>query len=270
MLDQGNPSDEPVLRFDRVGLSYGPGSDVLADVSLSLLPGSMTFLTGPSGAGKSTLLKLSYLALRPTAGKISLFGMETWRLRRKDFVGLRRRIGVVFQEFRLLDHLTAYENVALPLRVMGRKEASYREDVIELLTWVGLGDRLSARPATLSGGEKQRVALARAVLKRPRIIILDEATSALDSATERRVQAALAEICRGTTTLVIAHRLSTVVDADEILVLDQGRVVERGSHAELLRAEGLYARLWRRQAAEQARSPQPPPAHDRLALATGA
>ncbi len=164
MPEHDFPSDEPVLRLERAGLSYGPESDVLADVSLSLRPGSMTFLTGPSGAGKSTLLKLAYLALRPTAGRVSIFGVDTSHLRRRDLAPLRQRIGVVFQEFRLLDHLSAYENVALPLRVMGRPEASYRKDVVELLTWVGLGDRLDARPATLSGGEKQRVAIARAVV----------------------------------------------------------------------------------------------------------
>lgn len=228
MLDQGNPSDEPVLRFDRVGLSYGPGSDVLADVSLSLLPGSMTFLTGPSGAGKSTLLKLSYLALRPTAGKISLFGMETWRLRRKDFVGLRRRIGVVFQEFRLLDHLTAYENVALPLRVMGRKEASYREDVIELLTWVGLGDRLSARPATLSGGEKQRVAIARAVVVKPDLIIADEPTGNVDEEMGERLFRLFRELNRRlrTTVLIATHDMALVRRArTDVLRLAEGMVV---------------------------------------------
>ena len=173
MRERDLTSDEPVIRLDRVGLSYGPEADVLADVSLQLRPGSMTFLTGPSGAGKSTLLKLAYLALRPTAGRLSMFGVDTSRLSGKELAPLRRRIGVIFQEFRLLEHLSAYENVALPLRVLGQHEKTYRDDVIELLKWVGLGDRLSARPATLSGGEKQRVAIARAVVVEPGLIIAD-------------------------------------------------------------------------------------------------
>ncbi len=232
MLDHEHPSDEPVLRFDRVGLSYGPDSDVLADVSLSLQPGSLTFLTGPSGAGKSTLLKLSYLALRPTAGRISLFGMETGRLRTRDLVGLRRRIGVVFQEFRLLDHLTAYENVALPLRIMGRKEASYRTDVIELLNWVGLGDRLSARPETLSGGEKQRVAIARAVVVKPDLIIADEPTGNVDAEMGDRLFRLFRELNRRlrTTVLIATHDMSLVRRAKaDVLRLAEG-VVARVPH----------------------------------------
>ncbi|MEM6627982.1 MAG: ATP-binding cassette domain-containing protein, partial [Pseudomonadota bacterium] len=150
--------DEPAVRFDSVSLSYGQNADVLSDVSLSLAPSSFTLLTGPSGAGKTSLLKLAYLALRPSRGKISLFGSDTSRMNRSGLSGLRRRIGVVFQEFRLLDHLSAYDNAALPLRVLGEPEKVYRDDVIELLRWVGLGDRLDAKPATLSGGEQQRVA----------------------------------------------------------------------------------------------------------------
>ena len=248
MRERNLTSDEPVVRLDRIGLSYGPEADVLADVSLQLRPGSMTFLTGPSGAGKSTLLKLTYLALRPTSGRVSMFGVDTSRLSRRDLAPLRRRIGVVFQEFRLLDHLTAYENVALPLRVLGQHERAYREDVIELLRWVGLGDRLDARPATLSGGEKQRVAIARAMLKNPAILIFDEATSALDSESEKAIQAEIRAVSANRTTLIIAHRLSTIVDADCILVMDSGRIVESGAHAELLAAQGLYARLWTLQA----------------------
>ncbi len=228
MPEHLTPSDEPVLRFDRVGLAYGPESGVLADVSVSLQPGSMTFLTGPSGAGKSTLLKLSYLALRPTIGRVSLFGVDTGRLRRKDFVALRRRIGVVFQEFRLLDHLTAYENVALPLRVLGRPEASYRQDVIELLTWVGLGDRLSARPATLSGGEKQRVAIARAVVVKPDLIIADEPTGNVDGEMGERLYRLFRELNRRlhTTVLIATHDMALVRRAKaDVLRLADGMVV---------------------------------------------
>ena len=228
MPDNDLPSDEPVLRLDRVGLAYGPKSDVLSDVSLSLRPGSMTFLTGPSGAGKSTLLRLAYLALRPTAGRISLFGVDTNRLRRRDLFPLRRRIGVVFQEFRLLDHLSAYDNVALPLRIMGRPETSYRQDVTDLLGWVGLGDRLDARPATLSGGEKQRVAIARAVVGKPDLLIADEPTGNVDEEMGERLYRLFRELNRRlkTTVLIATHDMALVRRArNDVLRLAEGMVV---------------------------------------------
>lgn len=235
MPDRDTTTDEPAVRFDRVGLSYGPEVDVLADVSLQLKPGSMTFLTGPSGAGKSTLLKMAYLALRPTAGRISLFGVDTTRLSRKDLTPLRRRIGVVFQEFRLLDHLTAYENVALPLRVMGNHEKVYRNDVIELLQWVGLGDRLDAKPATLSGGEKQRVAIARAVVVRPDLIIADEPTGNVDEEMGDRLFRLFRELNRrlNTTVLIATHDLALVRKArTDVLRLADGMVVRAAAPAE--------------------------------------
>ena len=228
MPDNTSSTDEPVLRLDRVGLSYGPDSDVLADVSLTLHPGSMTFLTGPSGAGKSTLLRLAYLALKPTAGRISLFGVDTTRMRRRDLAPLRRRIGVVFQEFRLLDHLSAYDNVALPLRIMGRPEASYRQDVTELLGWVGLGDRLHARPATLSGGEKQRVAIARAVVGKPDLLIADEPTGNVDEEMAERLYRLFRELNKRlrTTVLIATHDMALVRRAkSDVLRLADGMVV---------------------------------------------
>jgi cell division transport system ATP-binding protein len=228
MRERDITSDEPVIRLDRVGLSYGPEADVLADVSLQLKPGTMTFLTGPSGAGKSTLLKLAYLALRPTAGRISLFGVDTGQLSRKDLAPLRRRIGVVFQEFRLLDHLTAYENVALPLRVMGNHERVYRDDVIELLKWVGLGDRLGAKPATLSGGEKQRVAIARAVVVKPDLIIADEPTGNVDEEMGDRLLRLFRELNKrlNTTILIATHDLAMIRKAKtDVLRLADGMVV---------------------------------------------
>ncbi len=228
MPDNAFLSDEPVLRFDRVGLTYGPGADILADASLTLRPGSMTFLTGPSGAGKSTLLKLAFLALRPTAGRISLFGLDTGRLKPDALASLRRRIGVVFQEFRLLDHLSAYENVALPLRVMGRPESSYRKDVTELLSWVGLGDRLDARPETLSGGEKQRVAIARAVVVKPDLIIADEPTGNVDEEMGERLFRLFRELNKrlNTTVLIATHDMAMVRRANaDVLRLADGMVV---------------------------------------------
>jgi len=228
MRERDDTRDEPAVRFDRVSLSYGPEADVLADVSLQLRAGSMTFLTGPSGAGKSSLLKLAYLALRPSAGRVSLFGIDTGKLNRPTLARLRGRIGVVFQEFRLLEHLTAYENVALPLRVNGGQEKRYRGDVIELLNWVGLGDRLDARPATLSGGEKQRVAIARAVIVKPDLIIADEPTGNVDEEMGDRLLHLFRELNRSlnTTLLIATHDLAMVRKSKaDVLRLADGMVV---------------------------------------------
>jgi cell division transport system ATP-binding protein len=229
MRDRPETLEDAAVRFDRVSLSYGPEADVLADVSLQLKAGSMTFLTGPSGAGKSTLLKMAYLALRPSTGRVSLFGIDTGKLNRQTLARLRRRIGVVFQEFRLLDHLTAYENVALPLRIGGDKEKRYRDDVVELLRWVGLGDRLNARPATLSGGEKQRVAIARAVVVKPDIIIADEPTGNVDEEMGERLMRLFRELNKrlNTTVLIATHDLDIVrrTPKSDMLRLADGMVV---------------------------------------------
>jgi cell division transport system ATP-binding protein len=228
MRDRNDSLDDPAVRFDRVSLSYGPNTDVLADVSLQLKPGSMTFLTGPSGAGKSTLLRMAYLALRPTNGRVSLFGIDTSKLNRPTLARLRKRIGVVFQEFRLLDHLTAYENVALPLRVHGESEKQYRDNVIELLKWVGLGDRLDARPETLSGGEKQRVAIARAVVTKPDLIIADEPTGNVDEEMGERLLRLFRELNKSakTTVLIATHDLALIRKAQaDVLRLADGMVM---------------------------------------------
>jgi cell division transport system ATP-binding protein len=235
MRDRDDSLDEPAVRFDRVSLSYGPETDVLSDVSINLKPGSMTFLTGPSGAGKSSLLKLAYLALRPTSGRVSLFGVDTSRLKRPELANLRRRVGVVFQEFRLLDHLTAYENAALPLRVCGDNEKRYRKDVEELLRWVGLGDRMSAKPATLSGGEKQRVAIARAVVVKPDLIIADEPTGSVDDEMGGRLMRLFRELNKrlNTTLLIATHDLAMVREARaDVLRLADGMVVRQPAPAE--------------------------------------
>src|SRR5262249_27792403 len=143
-----------LVRFEHVGLRYGIGSEVLRDLNFRIDPHSFQFLTGPSGAGKTSLLRLLFLALRPTRGLITLFGHDVATLGTDALATLRRRIGIVFQDFRLLDHMTTYENVALPLRVIGQPEKSYRTEVTELLKWVGLGERIWALPPVLSGGEK--------------------------------------------------------------------------------------------------------------------
>ena len=152
-----------VVRFENVGLRYGFGPEILRDLSFGIAPQSFQFLTGPSGAGKTTLMRLMLQALQPTRGLITVFGKNAANLKKDEITAMRRRIGVVFQDFRLLEHLTTYENVALPLRVLGKDEFSYRSEVVELLRWVGLGERMHVLPPVLSGGEKQRAAIARAL-----------------------------------------------------------------------------------------------------------
>ena len=156
-----------MIRFENVGLRYGMGPEILRDVSFHIPPRSFQFLTGPSGAGKTSLMRLLFMALKPTRGLINIFGKDVARLNHAEIPLLRRRIGIVFQDFRLLDHMTTYENVALPLRVRGKEEATYRHEVEELLHWVGLGDRMYVLPPVLSGGEKQRAAIARALIDQP-------------------------------------------------------------------------------------------------------
>ncbi len=195
-----------MVRLESVGLRYGQGPEILKDVSFRLAPGEFAFLTGPSGAGKTSLLRLLFLALRPTRGLIRMFGEDVLTLGRPGLPHLRRRIGVVFQEFRLLDHLSTYDNVALPLRVAGKREASYRADVMDLLSWVGLADQAHAFPPVLSGGEKQRAAIARAVIAKPELLLADEPTGNVDPALARRLLHLFVELNRlGTTVLLATH-----------------------------------------------------------------
>lgn len=200
-----------MIHFENVCMRYGMGSEVLKDISFNLEPGSLHFLTGSSGAGKTSLLKLLYLAHRPSRGKIKMFHEDVGTASRKELPRLRRKIGVVFQDFRLLDHLTAIENVALPLWIAGGKGAEIEEHVEELLTWVGLEGRMKARPPTLSGGEKQRVAIVRAVIKRPDILLADEPTGNVDPAIARRIMHLFVELNKlGTTTVIATHDMGLV------------------------------------------------------------
>jgi cell division transport system ATP-binding protein len=193
-----------LVRFENVGMRYGAGPEVLRDVNLRLEPASFHLLLGPSGAGKSTLLRLMYLAERPSRGLVRLFDRDIATLPRGELPALRRRIGVVFQEFRLIGHLSAFDNVALPLRVAGRPETEIRDEVAELLDWVGLADKMNARPATLSGGQQQRLAIARAVINRPSLLLADEPTGNVDDAMALRLMRLFEELNRLGTTLVIA------------------------------------------------------------------
>lgn len=195
-----------MIRFENVGLRYGMGPEILRDITFHLPERSFQFLSGPSGAGKTTLLRLLFLSLKPTRGLITVFGKDRARITRRELPTLRRRIGVVFQDFRLLDHMTTYENVALPLRVRGREEASYRSDVVELLKWVGLGERMHVLPPVLSGGEKQRAAIARAVIGKPELLLADEPTGNVDPQMARRLLRLFIELNRlGTSVLIATH-----------------------------------------------------------------
>jgi len=220
----------PVVRFEGVSMRYGRGPETLSDLSFSLQPGSFHFLTGASGAGKSSLLKLIYLAHRASRGRVQLFGRDISLVPPADLPFLRRRIGVVFQDFRLLEHLSVFDNAALPLRIAGRKPATYRDDVAEPLQWVGLGDRMHALPATLSGGEKQRLAIARAVVDRPDVLLADEPTGNVDPAMSLRLLRLFVELNRlGTTVLIATHDEDLVARAGRpTLHLDHGRLVDPG------------------------------------------
>jgi cell division transport system ATP-binding protein len=212
-----------VIRFDNVGLRYGSGPEILRDVTLHVLPGSFHFLTGPSGAGKTTLLRLLFMSLRPSRGLIFVFGENVTNLSASGRSALRRRIGIVFQDFRLLDHLTTWENVALPLRVMGKRESDYKEDVTDLLRWVGLGDRINAYPEILSGGEKQRAAIARAVIGRPELLLADEPTGNVDPAIGNRLLRLFVELNRLGTSVIIAthdYGLMEQLDAPRLVLFD--------------------------------------------------
>ena len=218
-----------MIRFDNVGLRYGGGPEILRDVTFHVLPGSFHFLTGPSGAGKTTLLRLLFMSLRPTRGLIFIFGENVAELSPGQRAGLRRRIGIVFQDFRLLEHLTTWENVALPLRVMGKRESDYREDVTDLLHWVGLGERMNAYPEILSGGEKQRAAIARAVIARPEMLLADEPTGNVDPAIGNRLLRLFVELNRLGTSVIIAthdYALMEQLDAPR-LALHEGQLQVR-------------------------------------------
>ena len=218
-----------IVQFDNVGLRYGTGAETLSDLSFSLRQGGFYFLTGPSGAGKTSLLKLLYLAQRPSRGLIKLFGEDIVTMPRKRLPGFRRRIGVVFQDFRLVRHLSAFDNVALPLRVAGVEERDLETPVGEMLSWVGLGHRASARPATLSGGEQQRVAIARAVIARPELLVADEPTGNVDPDMANRLIHLFDALNKLGTTVVVAthdvHLISRVGRAD-ILRLDRGQIAD--------------------------------------------
>ena len=215
-----------MIRFENVGLRYGVGPEILRDLSFEIRPRSFQFLTGASGAGKTSLIRLIFLSMKPTRGLITVFNRDAASRTKTELPAVRRRIGVVFQDFRLLDHLTTFENVALPLRVLNKEEASYRTDVVELLRWVGLGDRMHAFPPVLSGGEKQRAAIARALISKPEILLADEPTGNVDPPLARRLMRLFVELNRlGTSVVIATHDINLMNQFNaRRLVIEEGRL----------------------------------------------
>lgn len=194
----------PIIELEKVGIRYGRGPEILSNIDLALERGSFHFLTGKSGAGKTSLLSMMYLAQKPSRGRLSIFGNNVNFTNRNSLAMFRRRIGVVFQDFRLLEHVSAFDNVALPLRVSGMGEKEIRKRVNELLKWVEIDRSTSAITSTLSGGEKQRVAIARAVINRPDILLADEPTGNVDNDIAKKLMKLFIELNKLGTTVVIA------------------------------------------------------------------
>jgi cell division transport system ATP-binding protein len=215
-----------LVRFENVGLRYGLGAEILRDLSFEIRPKSFQFLSGPSGSGKTTLLRMMLATLKPTRGLVHLFGQDIGMMDKDAVTTLRRKIGIVLQDFRLLDHLTTYENVALPLRVQGKNESSYRSEVIELLRWVGLGERMYVPPSILSGGEKQRAAIARALIVRPELLLADEPTGNVDPVLAKRLVRLFIELNKLGTAIVMATHDWALMDQipERRLILTDGRL----------------------------------------------
>lgn len=232
-----------MIRFEHVGLRYGIGPEVLSDINFTLAPGSFHFLTGPSGAGKTSLMNLMYLGRLPTRGLVTMFGQNINKMKREDMVAIRQRIGVVFQDFRLLNHMSTFDNVALPLRIAGKPEKEIQSNVSELLEWVGLGEHMNVLPNTMSGGQQQRIAIARAVVTRPRLLLADEPTGNLDDEIGERLLSLFEQLNRMGTTLVIATHNQMLMDKfpHPRLILSKGILTIEESKFNLRKKlEGLF------------------------------
>lgn len=215
-----------MIKFEHVGLRYGIGPEVLSDITFTLEPGSFHFLCGPSGAGKSSLMTLLYLGRKASRGQIHMLGKDTGKLSRNELAELRQKIGVVFQDYRLLPHLSAFDNAALPLRISGVPEKKIKSHVEELLDWVGLADCMKRLPATLSGGQQQRIAIARAVIANPRILLADEPTGNLDDEIGMKLMGLFEQLNKMGTTILIATHSTQILDRlpHRRLILNQGHL----------------------------------------------
>lgn len=215
-----------MIRFEHVGLRYGVGPEVLTEVNFTLNPGTFHFLSGPSGSGKTSLMSMLYLGRQPTRGLMSMFGKNVGQLDRHQLKKMRQRIGVVFQDFRLLNHMSAFDNIALPLRIMGQSEKEIKENVEELMEWVGLGDHQHMLPNTMSGGQQQRIAVARAVITRPQLLLADEPTGNLDDEIGLRLMNLFDQLNRMGTTVVIASHNTVLMEKfpqHSRIILDDGK-----------------------------------------------
>ncbi len=232
-----------MIKYEHIGLRYGIGPEVLSDIDFTLEPGSFHFLSGPSGAGKTSLMSLLYLGRMPTRGLIRMFGQNVGELSRDQLAVLRQRIGVVFQDFRLLNHMSAFDNVALPLRIQGRPEKEIRSNVTELLDWVGLEDHKFSLPNTMSGGQQQRVAIARAVITRPRLLLADEPTGNLDDEIGFRLMTLFDQLNRmGTTVVIATHNVPMMEQfGHKRLILEKGHLrIEEPKNWLRNNLEGVY------------------------------
>lgn len=215
-----------MIKFENINFRYEGGDNILNDINFTLAPGSYHFLSGPSGSGKTSLMSLMYLGQRPTSGNLTMFSKDLNALKREDLFALRQRIGVVFQDFRLLNHLSAFDNVALPLRIIGRPEQEIKSHVNELLDWVGLKDDKHRLPPTLSGGQQQRVAIARAVIVQPKLLLADEPTGNLDDEIGFRLMGLFEQLNRMGTTIVIATHNPAIIEqfGHPCLMLEHGHI----------------------------------------------
>ena len=236
-----------MVELKNVSVTYSSGVDALNNVSLKINDGDFAFVVGSSGAGKSTMIKLLLKEINATSGVVTVNGYNLNKLKRRKIPEFRRTLGFVFQDFRLIPSMTVYENIAFVLRVIDAPKSYIRKRVPYVISLVGLQAKSSSYPDELSGGEKQRISIARAIIQKPNILILDEATASMDTRTERKIQAAIDNLKQGRTIISIAHRLSTLRDADMLCVIENGELKEMGTHDKLIKEKGKYFELYKLQ-----------------------